>query len=110
MSNKIACTHCHLEFDESMMIKDDSHFFCCTGCKGVYYLLNDEGLESFYDKVGSTLLSPPTHQLDDSSNFDSPSFYSQFVKKDNDGFSKVSLIIEGIHCSACIWLNEKGAA
>lgn len=107
MSNKIACTHCHLEFDESMMIKDGSHFFCCTGCKGVYHLLNDEGLDSFYDKAGSTPLSPPTHRQDDSSSFDSPSFYSQFVKKDSDGFSKVSLIIEGIHCSACVWLNEK---
>ncbi len=107
MSNKIACTHCHLEFYESMMIKDNSNFFCCSGCKGVYHILNDKGLESFYDKVGSTLLSPPTHQLDDSSNFDNPSFYSQFVKKDSDGFSKVSLVIEGIHCSACVWLNEK---
>ena len=107
MSNKISCTHCHLKFDESMMIKDGSHFFCCTGCKGVYHLLNDEGLESFYDKAGSTPLSPPSHQLDDSSNFDSPSFYSQFVKKDDEGFSKVSLVIEGIHCSACVWLNEK---
>ena len=107
MSNKISCTHCHLKFDESMMIKDGSHFFCCTGCKGVYHLLNDEGLESFYDKAGSTPLSPPSHRQDDSSNFDSPSFYSQFVKKDDEGFSKVSLVIEGIHCSACVWLNEK---
>ncbi|MCW8838538.1 MAG: cation-translocating P-type ATPase, partial [Thiovulaceae bacterium] len=36
-----------------------------------------------------------------------PSFYEQYVKKDADGFSKVSLVIEGIHCSACVWLNEK---
>ncbi len=107
MSNKITCTHCHLKFNENMMIKDGSNFFCCTGCKGVYHLLNDEGLESFYDKAGSTILSPPTHRQDDSSSFDSPSFYSQFVKKDDDGFNKVSLIIEGIHCSACVWLNEK---
>lgn len=107
MSEKVACSHCHLEFDDEMMIKEGDLHFCCNGCQGVYHLLNDEGLDSFYDKAGSTKLAPPMHQLDDSSHFDSPSFYEQYVKKDADGFSIVSLIIEGIHCSACVWLNEK---
>ncbi len=107
LSKKVACNHCHLEFDEDMMIKEGDLRFCCNGCQGVYHLLNEEGLDSFYDKAGSTKLAPPMHQLDDSSNFDSPSFYEQYVKKDADGFSKVSLVIEGIHCSACVWLNEK---
>ena len=107
LSKKVACNHCHLEFDDEMMIKEGELRFCCNGCQGVYHLLNNEGLDSFYDKAGSTKLSPPMHQLEDSSNFDSPSFYDQFVKKDDDGFCKVSLVIEGIHCSACVWLNEK---
>ncbi|MEA2091731.1 MAG: heavy metal translocating P-type ATPase metal-binding domain-containing protein, partial [Campylobacterota bacterium] len=47
MSNKISCSHCHLEFDESVMIKDGSHYFCCNGCQGVFHLLNDKGLDSF---------------------------------------------------------------
>ncbi|MCW9027005.1 MAG: heavy metal translocating P-type ATPase metal-binding domain-containing protein, partial [Thiovulaceae bacterium] len=107
MSEKVACNHCHLEFDNDMMIKEGDLRFCCNGCQGVYHLLNNEGLNSFYDKAGSTKLAPPMHQLDDSSSFDSPSFYEQYVKKDADGFLKVSLVIEGIHCSACVWLNEK---
>ncbi len=107
MSEKVACNHCHLEFNDDMMIKEGDLRFCCNGCQGVYHLLNEEGLDSFYDKAGSTKLSPPMHKLDDSSNFDSPSFYEQFVKKDEEGFSKVSLVIKGIHCSACVWLNEK---
>ena len=107
MSKKTKCTHCHLEFDDSVMIKEDDKYFCCSGCQGVYHLLSDEGLESFYDKAGSTTLSPPTHQLDDSSVFDSDSFRDKYIKIDDDGFNQVSLIIEGIHCSACVWLNEK---
>lgn len=121
LSNKIACTHCHLEFNEDVMIKDDEHhsseessasqttirYFCCNGCQGVYHLLSDEGLDSFYDKLGTTTLTAPTTQYEDSANFDSPAFYDKFVKIDSDGFSHVSLIIEGIHCSACVWLNEK---
>ena len=107
MSDKIACSHCHLEFSEDVMIQEDEHFFCCNGCQGVFHLLSDEGLDSFYDKVGSTKLSPPTQQYEDSSNFNAAAFYDKFVKENSDGFSEASLIIEGIHCSACVWLNEK---
>ena len=107
LSNKIACTHCHLEFNENVMIKDGEHYFCCNGCQGVYHLLSDEGLDSFYEKLGTTTLTAPTGQYEDSSNFNSPAFYDKFVTLDSDGFSNVSLVIEGIHCSACVWLNEK---
>lgn len=107
MSNNIACTHCHLEFEESVMIHDNEHYFCCKGCQGVYHLLSDEGLDGFYEKAGNVTLTPPTSQFEDSSNFNAPAFYDKFVKVNEDGFSEVSLIIEGIHCSACVWLNEK---
>ena len=89
------------------MIRDGENYFCCNGCQGVYHLLSDEGLDSFYDKLGNNTLTAPTGQYEDSSNFNSPAFYDKFVKTDNDGFNNVSLIIEGIHCSACVWLNEK---
>jgi len=107
LSNKIACSHCHLEFDESFLIKDGEHYFCCKGCQGIFHLLNEEGLDSFYDKAGDVTLSPPSNIYEDSSNFNASSFYDKFVKINKDGFSEVSLIIEGIHCSACVWLNEK---
>ncbi|WP_345992924.1 heavy metal translocating P-type ATPase [Sulfurimonas sp. HSL-1716] len=107
MSDKVGCTHCHLEFNKSVMIVDGEHYFCCKGCQGVYHLLKDQGLDNFYDKVGDTALTPPTQQYEDSANFDSPAFYDKFVTVNSDGFSEVSLIIEGIHCAACVWLNEK---
>lgn len=107
MSSKVGCTHCHLEFNENVMIVDGEHYFCCKGCQGIYHLLKDEGLDSFYNKAGDTKLTPPTQQYEDSSNFNSPAFYDKFVSINKDGFSDVSLIIEGIHCSACVWLNEK---
>ncbi len=89
------------------MIKDGDLHFCCKGCQGIYHLLKDEGLESFYDKLGDEKLAPPTQQFEDSSNFDAPAFYDRYVTVDDEGFCEVSLIIEGIHCSACVWLNEK---
>jgi P-type Cu+ transporter len=111
-NNKVPCTHCQLEFNESIMIienkpDEETHYFCCKGCEGVYHLLNDSGLESFYDKKGSTTLTPALQNYDDSSHFDSDSFYKRFVKIDKDKLCEVALVIEGIHCSACVWLNEK---
>ena len=107
MSEKVKCTHCHLEFSKDVMIVDGEHYFCCNGCQGVFHLLSDEGLESFYEKAGGVTLTPPTHQYEDSANFNSLAFYDKFVRTNSDGFCEVSLIIEGIHCSACVWLNEK---
>ncbi len=110
MSKLVKCSHCHLEFDEGVMIKEKENpelNFCCNGCQGVYHLLKDDGLESFYDKVGNSKLAPPIASDNDSSSFDMESFKSRYIKTTDEGFSRVDLIIEGIHCAACIWLNEK---
>ncbi len=107
---KIACDHCHLEFNEDVMIEEregeKSLFFCCKGCQGVYHLLKSEGLDSFYDKMGSTKLQPAATVDSNLGKFDTEGFIRKYVKE-VDGLHEVSLIIEGIHCSACVWLNEK---
>ena len=105
----ITCKHCQISFDEKVMIKEKEElFFCCKGCQGIYHLLKDENLDSFYDKLGNkTLASAKTYSNDDLKEFDQKSFYDNYVKITSDGFESVNLIIEGIHCAACIWLNEK---
>lgn len=105
--SRVKCDHCHLEFSDSVMIHDGEHRFCCKGCQGIFHLLQDEGLESFYAKMGDTTLVPPTEQFEASSNFDTPAFAERFITLDKEGLSQVSLVIEGIHCAACVWLNEK---
>jgi len=108
---KVPCTHCHLEFDESVMIKKEENgktlYFCCKGCEGVYELLNSKGLDSFYEKLGKNKLEPANINFDDLEKFDSEGFYKKYVRVNKDGFNEINLIIEGIHCSACVWLNEK---
>jgi Cu+-exporting ATPase len=105
--SKVKCDHCHLEFSDDVMIHDGEYRFCCKGCQGIFHLLKDEGLESFYTKMGDTTLAPPSEQFEASSNFDSPAFRERFMTTTKEGFAQVSLIIEGIHCAACVWLNEK---
>ncbi len=108
--SKIVCDHCGLEYPDEVMIKEESdgtlHHFCCKGCQGVYHLLGSEGLDSFYSKVGDVKLNPPREFTDDVERFDLESFTKKYVKTDGD-FSSIALILEGIHCAACVWLNER---
>ena len=108
---EVACTHCNLTFSEDVMIieqgNDNPHYFCCKGCQGVYHLLNAEGLDTFYDKLGDTKLQPATQTNNDLEKFDLEGFKNKYIKIDEDGLCEINLIIEGIHCSACVWLNEK---
>ena len=104
--NKIKCDHCHLEYDESVLIQDNGKYFCCKGCQGIYHLLQDEGLDNFYEKMGENTIEPPKTTQESTEKFDLDGFKDKYVKQ-KDGFSEVSLIIDGIHCSACVWLNEK---
>ncbi len=93
-----------------MIIEQDNDkelFFCCKGCEGVYHLLNDQGLNSFYDKLGENKLQPASINSDDLEKFDLEGFEKKYITTTDDGLSQVNLIIEGIHCSACVWLNEK---
>ena len=109
--SKVKCAHCQLEFDESVMITEKENpelYFCCNGCQGVFHLLKSDGLDSFYDKIGNNTIAPPISTVgEDSSSFDTESFRQRYITTTDDGFSRVDLVIEGIHCAACVWLNEK---
>ncbi len=108
---QIACTHCNLKFDESVMITETKNgktlYFCCKGCQGVYHLLESEGLDTFYEKLGDTPLQPAIQSSEDLEKFDLEGFRNKYIKEHEDGLYEINLIIEGIHCSACVWLNEK---
>ncbi|MFA6740911.1 MAG: heavy metal translocating P-type ATPase [Arcobacteraceae bacterium] len=106
--SKVKCNHCHLEFTKVIMIEEGDLNFCCKGCQGVYHLLKDDGLDSFYEKLGNKTISPPLEiDNNDLEKFDSKNFLDNYVKINKDGFAQIDLIIEGIHCAACVWLNEK---
>lgn len=82
-------------------------YFCCNGCKSVYFLLKDNQAQSFYDKLqGSTLTPKQESQNLSSSYYQSQSFKDKYITSTQEGYSQITLLIHNIHCSACIWLNE----
>ncbi|WP_418186899.1 heavy metal translocating P-type ATPase [Aliarcobacter lanthieri] len=106
--SKVECNHCHLSFDDEIMIKENDLNFCCNGCQNVYHILKSDGLESFYEKLGNKKLAPPIEVSNaDLDKFDSQNFLDNYTTQTKDGFLQIDLILEGIHCAACVWLNEK---
>ncbi|MCE3038017.1 heavy metal translocating P-type ATPase [Helicobacter anatolicus] len=106
-----ACSHCNLKYPKSSL-KEIKHndkilYFCCNGCEGVYFLLLENHLESFYEKRNHHTLTPPKDlQITDLSHFDSKAF-EKYLFEDSKGLKQVALTLEGIHCVACTWLIEK---
>lgn len=95
------CAHCQLDFKKEQMLEERGKFFCCTGCKKVYKLLLNDGLQDFYTRLKDKKLSPIKQlKFKEIPNLD-------FISTNEEGFKELFLIIEGIHCDACVWLNEK---
>ena len=94
------CSHCRLDFDEKQMLEKDGHFFCCTGCEAVFELVQSKGLGDFYERLGKNSLEPVNFKQN-------LGVFDSFVRPTNEGFSEIHLVIDGIFCAACVWLNEK---
>ena len=94
------CSHCRLDFDERQMLEKDGHFFCCTGCEAVFELVQSKGLGNFYERLGKNSLEPVNFKQN-------LGVFDSFVRPTNEGFSEIHLVIDGIFCAACVWLNEK---
>lgn len=112
MNNKLnhnkECFHCGLVVPKGTHygIKFDDQWrdMCCPGCEAVAQAIIDNGLSDFYRK--RTAYSPQADTVpDELKNYE---VYSQ--QQDGlieEGTVEHSLILEGISCSACIWLLEK---
>lgn len=105
------CFHCSLPIpsssDFSAEIEGEIRRFCCNGCLGVCLSIFDAGLEGFYRRTGENLtLSPPPELPDSVEMYDMDVVVEEFVDEE-DGKSSVLLLVEGIHCAACVWLIEK---
>ena len=83
---------------------------CCYGCQAVAQSIVDNGLDDYYrsrDALPETQREAMPAILDQLAMFDHADFQKSFVKALGETEREASLLLEGITCSACIWLNEK---
>ena len=104
------CYHCGLPIDPSEIvtatIQEKSQRFCCIGCKSVCEAIYAAGLEGFYQRTpDGTLLAPPPDIPKELALYDLDEVQEEFV--DSLGEQRdIHLLVEGIHCAACVWLIE----
>lgn len=109
------CFHCGLPLMQSKLtslIAGKEQPMCCGGCKAVADAIVQSGNESYYrfrDEKSQTGRDIVPEFLKQISLYDHPEVQKRFVHRmgDDAQIKQVSLIIEGIVCAACVWLNEQ---
>ena len=104
------CFHCSLPIspDEAVTAEIDHelHQFCCIGCRTVCQAIYGAGLEGFYRRTPEgTCLAPPPEIPKELSLYDLDEVQGEFVGELGEE-REIHLLIEGIHCAACVWLIE----
>lgn len=111
-SGAVACTHCGLPVPPDLVDSGGGASFCCNGCRTVHATLNDLGLDDYYalratlggDEPGRPAQSGRTNGY---GFFDREAFQGKHVHERADGLAEVELLLEGVHCAACVWLVER---
>jgi Cu2+-exporting ATPase len=104
------CHHCGLPAEAaiSAVIDGAERHFCCNGCRAVCEAIHAAGLHGFYRRTPSGLVTGPPPELPKSIGlYDLDEVQQQFVQATGD-LREVNLLVDGIHCAACVWLIEQG--
>ena len=86
---------------------------CCPGCRAVAQAIVDGGLGDYYRHRTSTAITAQNlvpEELSKLNIYDQPEVQRSFVShepRDAAEVKQASLILEGIVCAACVWLNER---
>ncbi len=105
---RVDCAHCGLPVPARDVVVGEPSF-CCSGCRSVYEIVQASGLSGYYayqDRAAAAAVAPRRsggkyQELDDAS------FQAQHCRGDAGGEQAVELVLEGVHCSACVWLVER---
>ncbi|WP_306606011.1 heavy metal translocating P-type ATPase [Azonexus sp.] len=112
--SQASCYHCGLpvpdDVDLPVVVNGESRTMCCYGCQAVAQSIVDNGLADYYRSRDALPESPREAMpaiLEQMALFDHADFQKSFVKELGEGEREASLLLEGITCAACIWLNEQ---
>ncbi|MDX8410027.1 MAG: heavy metal translocating P-type ATPase [Mariprofundales bacterium] len=113
------CFHCGLPaFGASICrgeIEGVGQLFCCGGCLSVCQVIHEAGLDGFHHRLkraesvnsGEVAMMPPPPPPTDIDQYELEEVQQALVRPLADGCKEAQLLVEGIHCAACVWLIEK---
>ncbi len=108
------CFHCGLPVPKgatySVEVDNKKQPMCCTGCQAVAQTIVDNNLTAFYKHRTEKSNKPSDLIPAELQVYDNDALQQSFVTFDKHNSSasirEASLILEGIVCAACVWLNE----
>ncbi|HSF48540.1 MAG TPA: heavy metal translocating P-type ATPase metal-binding domain-containing protein, partial [Burkholderiales bacterium] len=115
--NAPVCYHCDLPIPDGArygaVIDGIERPMCCRGCKAVAEAIIAAGLADYYRHRSAPAASrrdsegviPPELRA-----YDAPELQRSFVLEIGEHTKEAMLILEGISCAACVWLNEQHIA
>lgn len=105
------CEHCQEEIVHLHTRKIDQKniHFCCEGCATVYEILQTHDLKNYYQLRTGEKQSISQRNLEKKAQYkylDHPEFTRKFIDT-VEGRQSIRFYVEGVHCTACLWLIEK---
>lgn len=111
------CYHCGLPIPEgvnlAVAVGGQPRAMCCEGCRAVAEAIVANGLEDYYQNRDAMPESPREAVpdiLDSLALYDQAEFQKTFVRALGEHEQEAALVLEGITCAACVWLNEQHVA
>lgn len=107
------CFHCGLPAPAgstfAVVVDGIRRPMCCAGCEAVAQTITAYGLGSYYRSRTAFAPRMDAPALGDLALYDRQEVQRGFVHREADA-SEVTLLLEGITCAACVWLNERHIA
>lgn len=100
------CYHCgELCYGDAVYLEDKP--FCCSGCKMVYEILDENELNNYYCLEERPGISFRNNQNNNRFDYlEDLSVVERLIDFKIRGYISVSFYIPNIHCTSCVWLLE----
>ena len=97
-----ACLHC----GQAVAGDRAGPAFCCPGCAAAHELIRGLGLDRYYrQRQFAAAIRAPRPDQDAV-----PADVDAFAHVDSSGTASLDLLVDGLHCAACVWLIESALA
>ena len=111
VAETVSCFHCGTPVatgvDFSVTLGGAPRRFCCFACQSVSSAIFEGGLEGYYQRTpDGQLMGPPPEPPKDIEMYDFDEIQQDFAACRGE-FRELDLLVEGIHCAACVWLIER---
>jgi Cu2+-exporting ATPase len=106
---RVRCDHCGLPVPRGLYEDGAERQFCCHACRTAWDVIHACGLDAYYAVLADVDAEPAPARTTGRGHeeLDDEAFQSRRVRTLPGGARRVRLLLENLHCAACVWLLER---